>query len=225
MPLLSLFGACYQIYCDSLYKCSHATPTENIQISRSNSIDEYSVNAACGWVELMEGTDYLPRGRAFSEYATRQSHELNHLYTNSHHTMPHYQSPSSVSYMAANVQYSPVATTYSGYSPTYHSSSHHVQPMMYMGNAAGSSMGYHVRPPPRSATLPSQHKIVSPTSYYPPSSHNQHLQLRHALPSDFTILDTEEQSSENSETMRSEAVEPPLPGYPNVDDFEDLMKW
>lgn len=136
-------------------------PTQNTQVQRSHSIDEYSVHAGCDWIESMEGPDCLPRGQAFTEYAARQSHEMNHAYTSPHHAMPHYQSPSSVSYMAANVQYSPVATTYSGYSPAYHSSSHHIQPMMYVGNPAGSSMGYHVRPPTpkRHSTFATQNSL------------------------------------------------------------------
>lgn len=172
----------------------------------------------------MEGPRYLPHARAFTEYASRSNHELNHLYNGPHDNMPHYQGTTGVSYINPNVQYSPVTTAYPSYSPTYHPSSNHAQSMMYLSNPPGSSIGYHVRPPPRSATLPSQHRILTPTPYGPSSSHNQRHQLRHPLPSDPSILETEEQCSENSETMRSEAVEPPLQGYPNLDDFENLMK-
>jgi hypothetical protein len=39
-----------------------------------------------------------------------------------------------------------------------------------------------------------------------------------------TMDNTECQESENEDTMLSEPVVPPLDGYPNVHEFDDLMK-
>ena len=38
------------------------------------------------------------------------------------------------------------------------------------------------------------------------------------------MADIEEQSSYNSDTMLSEAMEPPLEGYPDVNEFDELMR-
>lgn len=38
------------------------------------------------------------------------------------------------------------------------------------------------------------------------------------------LQETEEQDSVNRESGMSEPIEPALEGYPNVDEFDDLMK-
>lgn len=170
----------------------------------------------------MESLDYLSRARAFTECPRGPDHELDHPYIGSHHNVPHYQGAMGVTYIPANLHYSPAATTYSTFAPTYTSSSNHAQ--FYLSNGSNPSIGYQLRPPPRSATLPSQPKVLSSTPYYANHAHNQHLQLRNGLLPEVQLSETEDQQSENCDTMRSEAIEPALEGYPNVNDFEKLMK-
>ncbi|KAK5951107.1 hypothetical protein OHC33_007860 [Knufia fluminis] len=142
--------------------------------------------------------------------------------------MPHYQSSGGLNYMTGpqHAQYSPISTTYSGYTSPYLATSAS-QAAYYLPTSTTASMPYSVRPPPRSATLPSQHRILSRAGYCPPSTQSQHathLPLRTSMAAEFSIMDTEEQDSVNSGTMKSEPIEPPLQGYPNVDAFDNLMK-
>lgn len=177
----------------------------------------------------MEGFDRLPRARALTEYPPRSStQEWPQHYAEQHSNMPHYSPSASLGYMTPShqTQYSPYTSTYPSYSPTYMSGSGSSQGAIHWPTTTSSSMQYSVRPPPRSATLPSQHRILS-RNYYPSSTQAQRqpsLQLRTSMAFDFVLMDTEEQDSVNRETMRSEPIEPALQGYPRVEDFDDLMK-
>ena len=54
----------------------------------------------------------------------------------------------------------------------------------------------------------------------PPSVPTQRFTAVHAAYDD---SDIESQESKNEDTIKSEAVEPALEGFPNVDEFDDLM--
>lgn len=138
--------------------------------------------------------------------------------------MPHYPSTGGLNYMTASHQmpYSPVTTTYPSYTSPYLASSSS-QASMYLPTP--SLIPYSVRPPPRSATLPSQHRIFSRGSYCPSQAqphHSSHLPLRSPM-LDLSIVETEEQDSFNRDSMKSEPIEPPLQGYPKVEEFDNLM--
>ena len=176
----------------------------------------------------MEGLDRLPRARALTEYPIRHNQNWTHVYNAPPTNMQHYQSSSGVNYMSGShhATYSPVATTYPGYTSPYMASSNS-QAAFYLPTSTAASMPYSVRPPPRSATLPSQHRMLSRAGYCPSnaqSQHATHLPLRTSLAMDVAIMDTEEQESVNGATMRSEPIDPPLQGYPNVGAFDNLMK-
>lgn len=174
----------------------------------------------------MAGTERLPRARALTDYHNR-SNEWPYGFSNQQHILPHYQTPSGFSCLSSNhqMQYSPVTSTYAGYPPTYYSSG--TQGAIHWPSVSTGAAQYSVRPPPRSATLPSQPRIQSRSGYYgssTPSQRSSHLSLRSNVPLDFMLMDTEDQDSSNRDTMLSEPIEPALSGYPKVQDFDNLMK-
>jgi len=174
----------------------------------------------------MEGLDRPPRTRALTEYPVKHEQNWSHLYNTSPTNMPHYPSSGGLNYMTGShhTHYSPAATTYSTYSAPYVATSSS-QAAFYL--PMSNSMPYSVRPPPRSATLPSQHRTLSRAGYGTPttqSQHSPHLPLRTSMAVDLSIMDTEEQDSVNCGTMKSESIEPPLQGYPEVNAFDNLMK-
>jgi len=176
----------------------------------------------------MEGLDRLPRARALTEHPVKHGQNWSHLYAPPQANMPHYQSPDGMNYMSGShhTTYSPVPTTYPSYTSPYLATSTS-QAAYYLPASTTASMSYSVRPPPRSATLPSQHRILSRGGYCSPtaqSQHAAHLPLRTPMAVDFSVMDTEEQDSVNCGTMKSEPIEPPIQGYPNVGAFDNLMK-
>lgn len=177
----------------------------------------------------MESPDRLHQARTFSEYSARSGSQNWPQYVPSHHNnMAHYSATAGVSYMTNShqPQYSPYHSGYPNYSPTYIPSSSSSQAAIHWPTTASSSMQYSVRPPPRSATLPSQHQMMS-RNFFSPSRHTQRpppLSIRTPMPLEFVLMDTEEQDSINRESMKSESIEPPLAGYPKVEDFDELMK-
>lgn len=173
----------------------------------------------------MAGTERLPRARALTDYHNR-GNEWSYGY-GQQHIMPHYQSPGGFSCISNNhqMQYSPVNSTYSSYSPAYLSGG--AQGAIHWPSSNTGPAQYSVRPPPRSATLPSQPRIQSRSGYYGSTSQTQrlsHLSLRSNVPLDFILMETEDQDSCNRESMLSEPIEPALSGYPKVEDFDNLMK-
>lgn len=175
----------------------------------------------------MAGTaDRLPRARALTDYHGR-SNEWPYGYPNQSHNLPHYQTSTGFSCLSGNhqIQYSPVNSTYSSYSPTFFSNGS--QAAIHWPSANAGPVQYSVRPPPRSATLPSQPRIQSRSGYYASSTQHprpSHLNLRSSMPLDVLLMDTEDQDSSNRDTMLSEPIEPVLPGYPKVEDFDELMQ-
>lgn len=177
----------------------------------------------------MESPDRLHQARTYTDYSARAgNHSWPQYVPSQHNNMAHYSATAGVSYMtsAHQPQYSPYHAAYPSYSPTYLPSSNSSQSAMHWPATTSSSMPYSVRPPPRSATLPSQHQIMS-RNYFSTARHTQRqpqLSIRTPLPMDLVLMDTEEQDSINRDSMRSEVIEPPLAGYPKVEDFDELMK-
>lgn len=175
----------------------------------------------------MEGSDRLQQARALREHPPgNPNYDWVTYYPPQHNTMPIFPASASVNYMTNGhqAQYSPYTTTYPSYS--YLPSSSSAQTAVHWPSSTSTSMQYSVRPPPRSATLPSQPRVLS-RGYFSPSAQSQcssHHHARTSVAFDIGLLDTEEQDSVNRDTMYSEPIEPPLSGYPKVEDFDDLMK-
>ena len=125
-----------------------------------------------------------------------------------------------------HMQYSPLGSTYSPYSPTFFTTG--TQAALHWPTNTANPLQYSVRPPPRSTTLPSQPRAHSRTAYYGssaiPQQRSSHAAYGSNISADPMILETEDQESANSESMLSESIEPALAGYPKVEDFDDLMR-
>lgn len=177
-------------------------------------------------VTTMEGPERL-RARAFTDCPPRAHQDLGQAYNNIHHHVQQYPPSSGLNYVANNtyMQYSHLPTSYSPFSATYAPSPSPSQGAFMFSYAGSNPMPYSVQPPPRSATLPSQHRNFprgySSSTMHPHHSTN-HMYIR--TPIDYSMLqETEEQDSVNRDTGESEPMEPPLDGYPDVNDFDDLM--
>lgn len=175
---------------------------------------------------MMEGPERL-QARAFTDCPPRAHQDLGQLYNGVHHNLQHYPPSSGLSYVTNNsyMQYPNIPTTYSPFSAAYTSSPSPSQ-AAFMFSYSGNNMPYSVQPPPRSATLPSQHRVFSRnynSSIMHPHNSANHMFIRASI--DLSMLqETEEQDSVNRESGRSEPIEPPLEGYPDVTEFDDLMK-
>ncbi|EXJ69735.1 uncharacterized protein A1O5_06806 [Cladophialophora psammophila CBS 110553] len=143
--------------------------------------------------------------------------------------MSHYSNANGLNYHLyshGQVQYQTVNAPCSTYSPTYAPGQGTSTAPLYMPPTSGPHPHYSFVSP-RVPTLPSQSRAFPPNSYYAPSaahrttSHHQRL----APPRDYISMDgTECQDSPNEDTMLSEPVLPPLEGYPDVHEFDALMK-
>lgn len=176
---------------------------------------------------MMEGPERL-RARAFTDCPPRAHQDLGQVYNGIHHNLQHYPPANGLNYLTSNsyMHYSNIPTSYSSFSSAYASPPTSSQAGYIYSFSGNNPMPYSVQPPPRSATLPSQHRVFSrnynPSVMHPHHSAN-HMFIRASL--DLSMLhETEEQDSVNRESGRSEPIEPPLEGYPDVTEFDDLMK-
>lgn len=71
--------------------------------------------------------------------------------------------------------------------------------------------------------IPSQPRAVAATPLLSPQ-YAQRPQIRDTRYEAYPIPDTESQESFNEDTRASEPVEPAMEGYPDVKEFDDLMK-
>ena len=165
-----------------------------------------------------------------TEYAPRSSQDYNTFPYDQHLAMSHYSNGNGLSYLYGNgqIQYQTVSTPCSTYSPTYPSSQGTSSNGLYMPTSSGQAFQYfppNARVPP---TLPSQSRAYPMGSNYVTSSAHRSLPQHHqrlASPREYTPMDcTECQDSPNQDTMLSEPVVPPLDGYPDVHEFDELMK-
>jgi hypothetical protein len=71
--------------------------------------------------------------------------------------------------------------------------------------------------------VPSQPHGTTTAPFYPPPN-TQRPQMRDSRYETYSIPDTESQESFNEDTKASEPVEPAMEGYPDVKEFDELMK-
>ena len=163
-----------------------------------------------------------------TDYAPRSSQDYNPFPYNQHLAMPHYSNGNGLSYLYSNgqIQYQTVNTPCSTYSPTYAPSQGTSASPLYMPTTSGQQYPYPLTNT-RVPMLPSQSRaypmnaLYATSSTHRASSHQQRL----AAPRDYNTIDgTECQDSPNEDTMLSEPVMPPLDGYPDVHEFDELMK-
>ena len=163
-----------------------------------------------------------------TDYAPRSSQDYNSFPYNQHLAMPHYSNGNGLSYLYGNgqIQYQTVSTPCSTYLPSYGSGQETSTAPVYMPTTAGNQYHFPLTST-RVPTLPSQSRAYpTSTHYFPASAHRtstHHPRL--APPRDHSSMDcTEPQESPNGDTMLSEPVLPPLEGYPDVREFDELMK-
>lgn len=168
----------------------------------------------------------LPRMTEF--YAPRSSQDYNLFPYNQHLAMPHYSNGNGLSYIYDNGQipYQTVNTPCSTY-PRPYASSHGTSPTtLYISNGLAHHSQYSLasRIPP---TLPSQSRAYPMIPQYGPSSghrtSSQHPRV--TVIQEYSPMDcTECQDSPNEATMLSEPLLPPLEGYPDVHEFDEMVK-
>lgn len=160
-----------------------------------------------------------------TEYAPhRGSQDFNIFLPAGNHAMSHYQNHAGVNYLFNNgqVQYTAVNPNYSTYSTQCLPSQHSANPTTYLPSS--SPMAYNYQPSfSRTPMIPSQpHAVTTAHSFSPQTA--QRPQIRDVRYESYSIPDTESQESFNEDTRASEPVEPAMEGYPDVKEFDDLMK-
>jgi len=163
-----------------------------------------------------------------TDYAPQNSQDQNHIYTNQRLAMSHYSHGNNFSYLCGNgqVQYQPIQTSYPAYTAPYVPSHHTESSSTYLPSVPSVTVQYQL-PTNGAGTLPSQPQSLPRTTYFTPtapthrSSFHQH--RNPLMPNSNPLAETESQESVNEATMLSEPVVPPLEGYPDVKDFDDLM--
>ena len=159
-----------------------------------------------------------------ADYTLRNGQELNSLLTNTHMVTPNYSSNSNASYLYSNSQvpYTTINTVYPTYASTYSPTSAEVD---FASETSQMPLHYQKNSPVASSL--SQPHTVVPTQYQPPrpSTHRYSYSNRAVLPQDsYSMIETEDQDSVNRDTMLSEPVSPALEGYPDVKDFDLLIR-
>ncbi|KAI1619503.1 hypothetical protein EDD37DRAFT_208265 [Exophiala viscosa] len=164
-----------------------------------------------------------------TDYAPRSSQDYNTFFQNQQLAMSHYSNGNGLNYLYGNgqVQYQTVNAPCPAYSSTFAPTQNTHPSPMYMSTVPGIPLHYPI-PSNRVPTLPSQSRSLPPSSYYATSSSNHRASVHHPRlipPRDYSHMDgTECQDSPNEDTMLSEPVLPPLEGYPDVHEFDELMK-
>lgn len=168
-----------------------------------------------------------------TEYAPRGSQDHNSVYSNTQFGMSHYSNGSGIPYFYSNgqIQYQTVNPSYPTYSQSYqHSLNGLPNPStsMYMPTTSSMGMQYQALPPSRGAITKQSRTMLYPS--HPSSTlptHRQPPLPRLSLGTELNLnpmADIESQDSINRETMLSEPIAPPLEGYPDVKDFDELIK-
>ena len=163
-----------------------------------------------------------------TEYAPRGSQDQNTFYSNPHFAMSHYPN-GSYYYNGGQIQYPTGNGSYSTYSQSYLPTQNGHSASMYMPTTSSMGMHYQTLPPTRDM-LPQQPRGMSYSSYQSPTLPSRRQTSQHprlAIGTDLNLnpmADIESQDSINQDTMLSEPVVPALEGYPDVKEFDDLMK-
>jgi hypothetical protein len=163
-----------------------------------------------------------------TEYAPRTSQDYNFLPYNQHVAMSHYSNGNGLSYLYGNGQipYQTAHSPCSPYSSSYGTAHGSSTSSLYIPTTSAHHYRYSLAPSGL-PTLPSQYRATPLNTQYGPSVTQRPVPPppRLVSPREYESMDsTEGQESPNSETMLSEPVVPPLEGYPDVKEFDKLMK-
>ncbi|KAL2424434.1 hypothetical protein ABEF94_010941 [Exophiala dermatitidis] len=164
-----------------------------------------------------------------TDYAPRSSQDYNTFFPDPHVAVSPYSNGNGINYLYGNgqVQYQAVSAPCQAYATAFPSSQGTLSNPVYMPNGSGHHVQYPVTNN-RVPTVPSQSRALPHETYYPTTSSDPRSaahQPRLVPPRDFSQMDsTECQESPNEDTMLSEPVMPPLEGYPDVHEFDSLMK-
>lgn len=161
-----------------------------------------------------------------TDYAARNaSQDFNLCFPNQHLGMSHYSNGNGFGYLYYNgqIQYQMADSTCSSYSPTYLPGQSTPTSPLYMPPAPGLALQYQNM---RAPTLPSQSRPLPRPFYTTTSSAGRNGGTQHPCSSQEAVAMelTEEQNSPNAETMLSEAITPAPVGYPDVHEFDELMR-
>ncbi|RMZ87875.1 hypothetical protein DV736_g4895, partial [Chaetothyriales sp. CBS 134916] len=161
-----------------------------------------------------------------TEYAPRGSQDHNAFFPNSHFSMSQYSNDSGINYVYSNGQipYSTVNGSYGSYSGSL-LPSHHDTPSMYL--SVPSTLQYTVLPPGRGPMPPARSLTYPYHASTVPTQRSAQARHRIGVSADLNLnpmADIEEQTSYNAETMLSEPIMPPLGGYPDVNEFDELVR-
>jgi hypothetical protein len=156
----------------------------------------------------------------------RSGQDLNHFMASSPLTFPQYPSSDNGNYnYHSHTQYENVSPAYSAYSNSYVSSQNQSPNYIsdnlqmatqypYSSTSLGASFTHH-RPLAQTAPYSLQHISQNHLPQY----------SRYAAAHDlYQPSDIESQESVNEDTMQSEAVFPPLEGFPDLKAFDQLIK-
>ena len=163
-----------------------------------------------------------------TEYAPRGSQDQNTFYSNPHFGMSHYPN-GSYFYNGGQIQYPTSNGSYSAYPQPYLPTQNGSTASMYMPPTSSMGMQYQTLPPARDV-LPQQPRNMHYSTHQSSTLPTQRQAPSHprlTLGTDFNLnpmADIESQDSFNQDTMLSEPMVPPLEGYPDVKEFDELMK-
>ena len=161
-----------------------------------------------------------------TEYTPRNSQDLNPLLTNSHLVMSHYSNTNVASYMYTNGQipYPTTNTLYPTYTTSYSPTNGTTQ---FPTDSSQMALQYQ-QSSTQYPTALSQQRVLAQSQYLPSrttSVQRYCYSNRPAMgPDVYPLADTEEQTSFNQETMLSEPYIPVQEGYPDVKEFDQLMR-
>lgn len=160
-----------------------------------------------------------------TEYSPRNGQELNHLLANAHLVMPHYSSGSGASYIYSNDQdpYATINAVYPTYTATYSPNNTAAQ---FMPETSQMALHYPHHSSHLGGSLP-QPRPLAQTQCQPSRPSTQRYSYANRAVShhdSYSMVDTEDQDSVNRDTMLSEPVSPVLDGYPDVKEFDLLMR-
>ena len=156
----------------------------------------------------------------------RSSQDLNHFMLSPQLTMPQYANSDSVNYnYSPHSHYEPVSSTYTAYTSPFVPSQTQSQGAHHISESLQMAAQYPYNPPVLSS--PASHRHLAETTPYSfqqlsqhPCPHSPRYLSGHDL---CQHPEVESQESVNENTMHSEAVLPPLDGFPDIKDFDRLI--
>lgn len=173
------------------------------------------MHVACSGTFHLTMTSYTP---------PRSSQDVNHFMASTSLTIPHYTHNDNNYNCSPHPQYENVSPTYSTYAASFISSQN--QDTHYLSDNLQMAAQYPYSTPLLSSGA-SHHRALAQTTPYPfqqlsqqpfaqsPRYSNHHDPYQHS--------DVESQESVNERTMLSEPVLPPLDGFPDIKEFDQLI--